>query len=1339
MDTKGRIKDIYPLTPMQEGMLFHSLRDPSSYAYFEQMSYRLKGKLEVDIVKKSLVELLERYDILRTVFAIEGADRPLQVVLKEREAVFYYEDAEKTAAENGSDAETRLREFKKEDRGNLFDLTKDGLMRVAILKVAEGDYEFIWSYHHIIMDGWCIGILTADFWEFYNSFRQNREPRLRAVTPYSTYIAWLQKQDKEKAKDYWQHSLEGYDEAPVIPNPDASGLRGDRYDPGTVICRMSREDTAALNKLAGRNNVTMNRLVQTIWGILLGRYNRRRDILFGAVVSGRPAQIPGVETMVGLFINTIPVRIQWQSDTSFHQVLKAVHREAVVGEPHHYYPLVEIQSFSSLKQNLIDHILVFENFPVEKEIDRAVDKKESGDAPGLQVSGFGIYEHTHYDFNIMVVPEGEMTLRFQYNGNVYAKKSIERIARHFVLLLEQVLADENIPVGQLDIVSTEEKQQLLEEFNGLKEEFPGDEATTIHSLFQEQVKKTPDSRALQFKKEQLNYNSLNSKANQLARVLRKKGVTRDSVVGLMVERSTELVLGLLAIFKAGGAYLPIDAEYPEERRKYMLEDSGVSLLLVNRDMSGNEFIPSSVEVLDIGDGSLYSSEAGDNLEYINQGSDLIYVIYTSGSTGKPKGIMLEHRNLVNLMRHHITHTNIDNSRILQFCTISFDPSFQEIFAALLTGGCIYVIDKDTRTDIPALFKLIKENEIKTVFLPMSFLKLIFSEEEYIALIPPCIRHIQTAGEQVVVSRRFREYLKENRIFLHNHYGPAEAHVVTTLQVDPAGEIPELPTIGAPVLNTRIYIVDQQDQLLPVGVPGELLIGGIQVGRGYLGREELTAERFIADPFAPGDRIYRTGDLASWRPDGNVEFLGRIDNQVKIRGFRVEPGEVEKLLLNHGDIKKTVVTSGEHENKDKYLCAYYTSEKTLNPGDLRDYLSVELPEYMIPGYFLQLLEMPLMPNGKVDYKSLPHPKGSDTGTPYEPPTNEIEKKIIETWVEVLELDAERIGINHDFFELGGNSINILKVVSRLKKAFKQDISMSNLFLYTKVRDLALNILQEETLGKLECIVKMNKGGNKKNIFIFHPLHGMIYQYKELAKLLENDFNVFGIQARGMTRRTKFPPTFDHLVADYFDQVREVQPEGPYILMSYCYGSMIAFETVKRMEDMGIPVQTLIMLDEASWLPDFVLRYYRVKGRLSHLTRKIKKLRHPFRGKDYINPAVKRFENLIKEYEEYRGDSGKAEVLPEEAVQLKTKAKINLKRMMNKYFRVHPLNMVAGFIDSDLVDIRAEERRDYNLAERFMKRYTFGKFKMLVSPGNHDTMLASPNVETLARLIKENVEM
>ncbi|UCH96976.1 MAG: amino acid adenylation domain-containing protein, partial [Candidatus Aminicenantes bacterium] len=800
--------------------------------------------------------------------------------------------------------------------------------------------------------------------------------------------------------------------------------------------------------------------------------------------------------------NTIPVRICFEEKMKFYRLLQKVQEEALASEPYHHHPLVEIQSGSALKQNLIDHILVFENYPIGEQIEGYGREGNKSNKSELKLTNVEIFEQTNYDFNVLLAGSDRLRIRFLYNGNVYDGDFVERVAKHFSIAVDQVIVNQELEAGELTLLSEEEKNRLLYEFNDTEADYPDN--MTIHRLFEEQVERTPNyiaviGQSVRMKHWQsltdadvsstpfiqLSYRELNEMSNRLTYQLREKGVGPDNAVGLMVERSVEMIIGMLAIMKAGGAYLPIDSEYPGERKRYMLEDGKVRWLLVSDDIEdiGDEII-SQLEVIDLRQEEIYRRRSG-NLEYIGSGSSLLYVIYTSGSTGKPKGVMLEHRNLVNLIHYQYKYTDIDFNRVLQFTTISFDVSAQEIFSAFLSGGQLYLLNKETRTDIPELFRLIERNGIKTVFLPVSFLKAIFREDEYINLIPQCIGHITTAGEQVVISNNFREYLKEKKVHLHNHYGPSETHVVTTLTIDPGGDIPELPSIGKPVMNTGIYIVDKWENLSPGGAAGEILIGGVQVGRGYLNNPELTAEKFISAPASsrkpqPGgtkkrtgkketpyspthqlthSTIYRTGDLGRWLSDGNIEFLGRIDHQVKIRGFRVEPGEIESRLLNYPGIKEVVVLLQEEERGDKYLCAYVVADGENVISELRECLSKELPDYMIPSYFMQLEKIPLTPNGKVNRKELPKPE-LKAGEGYTAPRDEIERKLVEIWSKVLgreELHASQlqtsIGIDDNFFQLGGHSLTATTLAARIHQELDVEISLREIFTTPTIKGIA----------------------------------------------------------------------------------------------------------------------------------------------------------------------------------------------------------------------------------------------------------------------------------------------
>ncbi|MDQ1353902.1 MAG: hypothetical protein QG657_4211, partial [Acidobacteriota bacterium] len=700
--------------------------------------------------------------------------------------------------------------------------------------------------------------------------------------------------------------------------------------------------------------------------------------------------------------------------------------------------------------------------------DDAFDNHEQG--PYVHIKGT-----SKFDMNLTAVEMGEkLYFVLEYSTCLFKPETIEKFIRYLKNLLQALTQPgaQDRRLWELEIINESEKNQLLYELNNTAFDF--NTTGTLDQLFAGQVNRIPDHAAVVFNNSTLTYRELDQRSDRLANTLSSKGAAADTVVGLMIERSFEMIIGVLGILKTGSAYLPIDPEYPKERIDYMLKDSNAKLTI------NYEFLK------EVPQAPLQHSAF--ELPRIQHSNHLAYIIYTSGSTGKPKAVMLEHRNLVNLILFGFKFTTIDFSCILQFTTISFDISFQEIFSAFLAGGKLILIQADARTNIPGLFNIIEKNEIRTVFFPMSMLKVIFNEKDYSENFPRCIRHIITAGEQVVVNDTFREYLQRNKVYLHNHYGPAEAHVVTAMTLDPAVEIPNLPPIGKPVTKTVIYILDKYGNLQPIGVQGELYIGGAQVGRGYLNRPELTRGAFEKAPLYPPkllinhhspltthhSPLYKTGDLARWLDDGNIEFLGRIDHQVKIRGFRIEPGEIESRLLNHQEIREVVVLLKEDQKGDKYLCAYVVLDPLgeLNRSSsitqaLRNYLAATLPDYMIPSYYVKLDHMPLNPNAKIDRKALPEPAATSIEG-YKPPRHEIEMKLLKLWSDVLSIEEKRIGIADNFFHLGGHSLKAVLLAAKIHKELNTRIPLKDIFQAPTIEGLAkyINDASQEKYTAIE---------------------------------------------------------------------------------------------------------------------------------------------------------------------------------------------------------------------------------------------------------------------------------
>ena len=1101
----GDIEDIYELTPMQAGMLFHALKNEESSAYVEQVVFSIEGHIDRDLLKKSFNILVERYDILRTLFYYEQVDQPLQIVLKHRAANIYFEDIGHL---NQEAKNLYLKEFQLKDRKRGFELSKDMLIRVSLLKTGETAYKLVWTFHHILMDGWCTGIVFKELLYVYQRLSHHQTLELAPVTKYSSYIRWLKRQDKEEGLNYWQAYLEGCEEQSNGQVPTLGKQKNEKdgqYLQDEYLMVLEQPLTNSLNRLARENRVTMNTLVQTLWGLLLQRYNNTDDVVFGTVISGRPSGISGIEEMVGLFINTIPVRIKSNGKKTFSRLIKENQDQALKAKSYEYLPLADIQANSYLKRELIQHIMVFENYPLEKEV------KNINETPDFYVRGLQSYEQTNYDFNIIVIPGRQLSIKFIFNSLLYEKEWVERISIHLKHMVEHVTRDPGIQTKEIDIIPAEEKQRLLVEFNDTVSVYPKDK--TLQQIFAEQVNQTPNHIALVRSHEShsegtrglaplfgaiaISYRELNKRSNQLAGLLIERGIKPDTIAAIMMERSLEMIIGILAILKAGGAYLPIDPQYPQERITYMLKDSNAQVLVVNdaKCASWLSFAPAAL--LNLSEGHHLNFPASQLPSFpASLLSSLAYVIYTSGTTGKPKGTLIPHANVTRVVKNtnYIELTGKD--RILQLSNYAFDGSVFDIYGALLNGAALVLVDRDRVFAVDQLAILIKRQQITVFFVTTALFNILIDTQ------PHCIadtRKVLFGGERVSLehSRKALQYMGKGRVI--HVYGPTETTVFATYYfIDRIDEKEITIPIGMPIANTTAYILDKYDRLVPVGVTGELAIGGDGVARGYLNNLELTREKFInISSLFEGTRglaplLYRTGDLVRRLPDGNIQFLGRIDNQVKIRGFRVEPGEIETQLLNHQAVQKAVVLVKEHNEGDKYLCAYIVLTQPMDTSELKAYLSVKLPQYMVPAYFIPVDKIPLTPNGKIDRKALPGPV-QKTGQGYMAPRNEVEEILTGIWAEVLGIEKDKISIDANFFDLGGHSLKATMMVSKIHKLLNVQVPLVEVFETPEIKGISQYIagLNEDPFISLEPVEKKEYYplcSAQKRLYILNLLEG-----------------------------------------------------------------------------------------------------------------------------------------------------------------------------------------------------------------------------------------------------------
>ncbi|MCY7855055.1 amino acid adenylation domain-containing protein, partial [Bacillus sonorensis] len=1043
---KQKIQKVYPLTPMQEGMLYHAMLDPESSSYFTQLELFIEGDFDLEIFERSVNQLVRSYDILRTVFVHQQLQKPRQVVLAEREAKVHVEDI---SAWDELRQKMRISQYKRDVQAAGFNLAKDMLFKVAVFRLAHQKYHLIWSNHHIVMDGWSMGILMKRLFQNYEAYRSNRPVPLDQGRPYADYIKWLGRQDKDEAAAYWEKRLADLEKPSVIPGRKASA-EGEPYENKEFALVWDQEMVDAVQRAANRYHVTAPNLFQAIWATVLSKYNAADDVVFGTVVSGRPSDINGIEHMAGLFINTIPVRLKIGDQISFAELFKQAQQHAIEAEQYDYLPLYEIQKSSALDGRLISHLVAFENYPLDKELESGAMTERLG----FSIKAAGAFEQTNYDFNLIVYPGTEWTIKLKYNSAVYDAAFIEKAAEHLTRIARIAVSNPESPATRTGLLSTREQQALLA-FNDTKTVYPREK--TIPELFEEQAERTPEKTAVVYGGSSITYRRLNEKANQLARTLKKKGLAHGGAAAIMMERSLESAVSMLAVLKAGGAYVPIDPDYPEERIRFLLKDSGSEIVIIKqgakRSLEGVEVVAFDAESLE--------HEDSANLKHTLKPDDLAYCIYTSGSTGRPKGVMVEHRNIVRLVKNAGYIPLHKEVNMAQTGAVSFDASTFEVFGALLNGATLYPVPKETLLDGRKFESFLKKNGITTMWLTSPLFNQLAHQDPSMF---QSIKDVIIGGDALVPAIVNKVRRACPGLSLWNGYGPTENTTFSTCFLIDKEYEHAIP-IGKPIGNSTAYILDSQDQLLPIGVPGELCVGGDGVARGYLNQPELTAEKFISSPLAEGERIYRTGDLARWLPDGTIEFLGRIDHQVKVRGFRVELGEIESRIAQLDGMIEAAAIIRENSAGENEICAYYTSARERTASELRTELSKVLPEYMIPSHFIQLEAMPLTANGKVDKRKLPVPAAEETHAAYKAPENETEEILAAIWEEVLGI--KRPGIDDNFFSVGGHSLKAMMLTAKIQEQLQKDVPIKVLFEKPTIRGLA-EFLQGESREDVQPI-------------------------------------------------------------------------------------------------------------------------------------------------------------------------------------------------------------------------------------------------------------------------------
>lgn len=1072
----------HPLTFTQQQLWFINQLQPGMATYHIPVAIHLTGRLDVSTLIRSLDEIIQRHDILRTSFEIVNGE-PIQKVADKVTLTLPEVDLRHLAEEQQP---TEVQKLSLQEAQSSFDLGQAPLLRAKLLHLQAEQSILILTLHHLVGDGWSIKVLLQELTAIYQAFADGKPaPLPQLPIQYSDFVYWQQNSlpDEviEKHLAYWRQQLGG--NLPILqlptdrPRPPIQTFKGAQQK-----FVLSKALTEAIKQLSQQEETTLFMTLLTVFQTLLYRYTGQEDILVGSPIANRNRA--ELEQLIGCFVNTLVLRTNLEGNPTFTELLGRVRKVAIEAYTHQDLPfekLVEVlQPNRDLSYNPLFQVMFVLQNPASNSIGKT-EEIETGTAK------FDVL------LSMMDTKEG-LTGTLEYNTDLFNPDTITRMVGHFQTMLESIVGDPYQGISELSILTPAERQMLLVDWNNTQIDYP--QEACIHHLFEAQVEKTPDAIALIFANQELTYGELNIRANQLAHHLQSLGVKPETLVGICMERSIEMVVGILAILKAGGAYLPLDPSYPQERLAFMLEDAQLPLLLVQPHLV-DELPPHTAQTVTIdANEAVFPNYSQTNPESSVELENAAYVIYTSGSTGKPKGAINTHQGLCNRLlwmqdTYQLTSSDAhdgqsdtysgQSQRVLQKTPFSFDVSVWEFFWPLFTGATLVVAKPGGHQDASYLVQLIAQQQITTLHFVPSMLQ-VFLEEPGLEKCDS-IKRVICSGEALPLElqERFFERLHSE---LHNLYGPTEAAIdVTAWCCQPNNKEKTVP-IGRPIANTQIYILDQQFQPVPIGIPGELYIGGVGLARGYWNRPKLTNEKFISSPFAPEKRLYKTGDLARYRADGTIEFLGRIDHQVKLRGFRIELGEIETVIAQHSHVRETVVIA--HENR---LIAYVaTNQKTNFPiNEVRHLLKEKLPEYMMPSAFILLEVLPLAPNGKIDRRALPAPDKlrPELAINYQPPQSEVEKSIARVWEQVLKL--EKVGIHDNFFDLGGHSLLVIQVNNKLREILHRDLSVVEIFQNPTIKSLAEHLSQKAsaptTLEKMrERADKQREALNQRNLVL-----------------------------------------------------------------------------------------------------------------------------------------------------------------------------------------------------------------------------------------------------------------
>ncbi|RUS94201.1 hypothetical protein DSM106972_093980 [Dulcicalothrix desertica PCC 7102] len=1295
---------VFPTSFAQARLWFFNQLQTDNPLYNVSTALRLTGSLDRNLLIKAFNDILRRHEVLRTSFIL--VSEPVQVIAPSLTIPFSLIDLRNIEV---AERKIQIQQIATAESQRLFDLTTAPLIRVTLLQLEEAQHVLLLSLHHIIADGWSIGVLIRELSIFYQNGNLPELP-----IQYADYAqwqrTWLTEEVLETQRAYWRHQLHNIEvlnfptdrPRPAIPS----------YKGAKQYLQLPQSLNKALESLSQHSGVTLFMTLLAAFQILLYRYTQQSDIVVGSPIANRNRS--EIEGLIGFFVNSLVLRTDLSGNPTFQELLCRVKEVTLGAYAHQDLPFEKLVDALHLERSLSYHplfqiVFSLQNTPVE-----------ALELPGLTFEVLEIENCSaklDLEFHLWQDAEG-LKVQAIYSTDLFDGATITRMLGHFQTLLESIVANPIQKISDLQIIESP-LPPLIRGGRELEIEL------CFHEIFEAQVEKTPDAVAVVFGSEQLTYRELNIRANQLAHYLQQLGVKPEFLVGICLERSIDMIVGVLGILKAGGAYLPLDPTYPPERLHYMLEDAQISILLTHSSSSSAPLIKGGW---------------GDQL-YINQNlnitqqpqinptsnltpNNLAYVIYTSGSTGKPKGVQIEHKGLTNLIHAQKSTFNLQpTARVLQFASLSFDASIFEIVMALATGGTLYLALKESLLPGQPLIEMLRRNKITHVTLPPTVLA-VLPQTEF-----PALQTIICAGEpctQDIVKK-----WKPGRRFF-NAYGVTEATVWST--VAEITSVTDKLSIGRPIVNTQVYILDKYLNSVPIGVVGELYIGGDSLARGYV---NSTKTELL---------IYKTGDLGRYLADGNIEFLGRIDNQVKIRGFRIELGEIETVLNQHQDVQQSVVVVRENELGNKHLVAYIVKSQKASiieldslKQTLKQTLKQKLPDYMAPSGFIVIDCLPLTPAGKVDYCALAVGESTEVliTSVFLAPRTEAELKLEKIWVEVL--GVERVSINDNFFDLGGNSLLAVQLIEQIHKQLKRDLPLAALFLNPTIAQLASQLCLNDA-QPWSPLVAIQPNGENPRLFCVHPIFGVVLPYFELAHYLGKNQPFYGLQPVGIDGESTPLTRIEDMATCYIKALRTVQPNGPYFLAGWSFGGLVAFEMAQQLQSNGDEVALLALLDTAAPISSNqpsvgdVLKYiFTVAAR--NIWSFLLDYCYLFIASNSKNKFVKKIvSNILSRF--LQGDTAIANLLSDES-----KSQILNELTISPMLRIFQantqavLNYVPKVYPNRITLFRTNVHQGavQNLNDCWDALTSEGVDTHII-PGNHLNMLKAPNVETLAQQLK-----